>query len=150
MASFAIHCVPMIVTLCVRWYIIPSEENLPEDERVFCSITHEELFDSFFWKTMLFNNLKFYCVWMVPYFITNFVIFGKFIFKYKYNTLYTYFFEIEWSRKTLTSLGPIIAPIGFMFHHFLFYFFSNILGVISFYNFYFGHFIAAVFFTVTV
>ena len=49
MASFAIHCFPMVICLAIRWYIIPSEAHLPEEERIFLTITEENLFESYFW-----------------------------------------------------------------------------------------------------
>ena len=87
---------------------------------------------------------------MVPYCIVNFVIFREFITRNDYYTLYGFFWTIEWCRKAFIYLGYYLAPIAFMFHHFLFFFFANILGVISFYNYYFAHFIAFIFITVTI
>lgn len=150
MASFAIHCFPTVITLALRWHIIPGEEMLPPEERMFCTITKHDQFDGFFWHTMIVNNLKFYIAWAVPYSIINFIMFGETIKKGGYFTLYGYFWTIGWSAKGFTYLGPYFAPIGFMFHHFLFYFFANVLGIISFYYSYFGHAIAFIFITVTV
>ena len=99
---------------------------------------------------MFVNNLKFYIAWAVPYSIINFIIFGKFIQDNGYHTLYGYFWTIEKARNTFIYLGPYLAPIGFMFHHFIFFFFANVLGVISFYSFWVGHIIAFLFITVTI
>jgi len=99
---------------------------------------------------MIINNLKFYVIWMIPYSLINFVMFGRFIVKYNYFTLYTFFFKIGWAKRMIDYLGPWLAPPAFMFHHFCFFFYANILGIISFYNYYFGHFIAIIFFTITV
>ena len=49
MASFAIHCFPMVICLSIRWYIIPSEAHLPEEERTWLTFTDEELFGEYFW-----------------------------------------------------------------------------------------------------
>ena len=60
MASFAIHCFPMLISIVIRWYVIPAEAELPAEERMFCQITQEEIFGEYFWRTMFINNLKIY------------------------------------------------------------------------------------------
>ena len=79
MAAYAVHCYPMLVTLLVRWYIIPAEASLPPEERVFCTITDEGILSWHFLKTMFLNNMKMYAIWAVFYVITNFIIFPDFI-----------------------------------------------------------------------
>ena len=99
---------------------------------------------------MVVNNLKFYLAWAIPYFIFNFVIFGDFIKRNNYNSLFGYFETMKWSKNIFDSVGPWLEKPVFMGFHFVFYFVSNLLGIASFYNFYFGHVIGFIFTTIAV
>ena len=37
-----IHAIPFVTTNVIRWKLIPAEASLPEDQRIWPTLTHEE------------------------------------------------------------------------------------------------------------
>jgi hypothetical protein len=150
MASFTIHFFPMVITLAFRWYILPAQAHLPEEER-FCSITDEKLLSPYFWQTMFVNNIKFYICWVVPYYLINFTCLDKLINTGNYSTLYSYFYSPKgFDCGAAFDKAGQLKYVAFLWHHFLFYFFANLLGVISFYNYTFHHLVTLFYVTTVV
>jgi hypothetical protein len=138
MINFTIHCIPMFITQIVRWKMIPGEEGLPEDQKVFCSITDDVLFDSFFVQSMILNSLKFYFAWFIPYCILNYVIFDSMIEKYNYTTLFTVYKNYGVGKYTMEHYGKFWSIVSFMSIHLAFFIASSVSAIVAFYNFYFG------------
>lgn len=61
----------------------------------------------FIWPIIL------YSIWVVVYFIFNFVIHPDKIKEQNYETLYMYFNRQKWAAKQFEKVGPKIAPVLF-------------------------------------
>jgi hypothetical protein len=74
----------MIVFWNLRWFTMPYEATLPEEERRFLSID-----TSFDWNKFFLYPLVFYVGWVVVYFLINFIICKSNIDRNGYENLYT-------------------------------------------------------------
>ena len=85
MTGLVLHLLPAIMMYHVRYYMMPAEAHLPEEQRRFCSIGDDSdmTWDQWRWE-MWFNQARFYCCWLAGYSVFN-KVFENFIEKYDYD-----------------------------------------------------------------
>ena len=110
---------------------MPYEAELPEENRRFLSIDLEFDMAKFFYVPV-----GFYLVWIMIYFMVNFVLAKKRIQQRNYDNMYNYYMRIGWAYKLTHKLGPSMAPFVFLSIHFAFFFVCHIFSMICIYSFY--------------
>lgn len=131
--SLAIHAVPMLTMIRIRWHSTIAEASLPENEKKFFTLTETSSLDwSEYLNTMLYHPTKAYLAWAVLYFLIIFVINAKTIVEKNYDNLFRYFASSGLTRTILKKSGKKGAPLAFMFFHFLFYLTGHLLGIICY------------------
>jgi hypothetical protein len=134
--SVGIHACPMALMWNLRHHLMPIEHGLPDDQRVYVSL--DEVFDV---KDPLYDLVifptQFYLTWAAIYASINFIFQAKKIREKEYDTMYVYYQSMNWSRKILNQFGKSFAPIIFMTLHFVYFFISHLLAILSLYYFWY-------------
>lgn len=85
MSSFALHIWPAIVLWNLRWHTMPYEKMLPEEERSFLQVEPDAPITLM--KHFVFP-LSILLMWMIAYYLINFVISAKVIKELGYRNMY--------------------------------------------------------------
>jgi len=148
LTSMGLHAAPMIITHHIRWYNIPEEASLPQDQRRFPTLSIGLSWDEYL-KLNLYNPLLFYVIWLVFYAFVNFYLAEKKIKKNNYNTLYLYFTTQPFWKKVIEKnrkcFGFASGPITFLIGHFVFFIVSHILAMAEFEYYEFNVFLMSVY-----
>lgn len=77
--SLAIHVLPMVTSWNIKWHTMPYEHTLEKDKRYFFSLYDNQEPVSFFesFKTLFLIPLAIYFVWVILYYVKNFIISSK-------------------------------------------------------------------------
>ena len=146
--SMGLHAAPMIITHHIRWYMIPEEASLPEDQRRFPTVSTGLSWDDYLQLNM-YNPLLFYFMWLVFYAFVNFYLAEKNIKKYKYNTLFLYFISQPFWRRLVERnrkfFGFASGPVTFLIGHFIFFIVSHLLAMAEFECYEFNVFLMSVY-----
>lgn len=71
--SLAIHAMPMLTMVQVRWWSMKYEAGLPEDQRRFAQINHDINWEEYI-DMMVIKPYKGYFLWSLTYGLMNFVV----------------------------------------------------------------------------
>ena len=133
LTSMAIHILPMILMLYIRWRSIPNEQNLPEEERIFASIPEHANWSEWFYDLFVMP-IGLYFAWNISYGCFLFLTTDK-VRTYEVDSVYRAFTR---GIKLWSWLGPVRKlplPIIFLFGHFVFYFVFHLLAVLLYHSF---------------
>lgn len=116
--SLAIHAMPMLTMVQVRWWSMKYEADLPMDQRRFAQFNHDIDWPAYI-DLMIIKPYKGYFLWLATYGFVNFVVRRDTIEKQNYLTLYK--LQMQWKGlgPILRSFGIKFAPIMFLVVHFV-------------------------------
>jgi hypothetical protein len=77
LTSIAIHIIPLVTSWNLKWYTIPHESALHEDQRYFVSLDKDGGWDADFFNKIFFIPLVMYLVWVGLYYLKVFVLSSK-------------------------------------------------------------------------
>ena len=135
--SLSIHCVPMILTLHMRWETIPIQSNLPLEEQRFAPLADMSTW-SLMWHNFFVMPYLVYFVWLFFYGIFQFVLTDK----VADGTVDSVYQSFSKSVKVPNSLSFIPTPILFLFFHFVYYTACHLVAVCLWYSYILNMFVA--------
>ena len=129
LTSLVTHSVPMVITFHIKWYTIPSQQHLPEEEQRFApmpEITTWGDFGYYFFQV----PLAVYFSWLFAYGIINFVCTSK-VAGYTNDTVYrTFTTNPALLKKAKPLMQFIPLPVIFLASHFVYFFLFHLVGVL--------------------
>jgi hypothetical protein len=129
--SLAIHAMPMLTTVQIRWWSMKYEAGLPEEQRKFAQI-RTDITSEEYWDMMVWTPYKLYFIWMSVYALINFVICKRKIKTQNYLTLYTMMKEWKSFGVLIKMFGKRFSPLIFIVTHFLFFSIMHLFAIVCF------------------
>ena len=140
LTSLAIHAVPLILNIHIRWVTIPLQQHLPPEEQRFNPTPVFETWGEWFHCFFVYP-LRAYSFFLFCYSTVMFVLTDK-VRKFEIECTYTYFAKGLVLPKWLGPIALLPLPIVFILSMWTFTFVAHLIACITYYNYYVNHVVA--------
>ena len=131
LTSLAIHALPMVLMTHIRWYVMYYEADKPESEQTFCQFDLQVDGVKHWFMQYFVGPLKVYFSWLAVYGFIKFVIFNGPVMDGTWDSTWGYFSRMKWVQNIIKNHGVFVAPLIFLFGHFVFYIVTHCIAVIA-------------------